>query len=106
MQDFISDIGFSNIEEKFPTETLMGFWVRKKIEPITSHNDFINNTISARIKVIWNFRFVKVNSTQTKVSTETRILCVSPITKAVFGLYWLIIKPFSGIIRIWIERPQ
>jgi len=36
---------------------------------------------------------------KTKVSTETRVLCVAPITKITFGLYWLMIKPFSGLIR-------
>ena len=99
LQGFVSDMGFSNIEEKPPMENLMGFWARTKIEPIISHKDFIDNTISARIKVVWNFSFVRLNSSQTKVSTETRVLCVSLITKITFGLYWFIIKPFSGIIR-------
>ena len=100
LQDLISDFGFSNIEEQFPTENLIGFWARTKIEPITNHKDFINNTISARIKIVWNFRFSSLTSTRTKVSTETRILCVHPVTKVLFSLYWLIVRPFSGIIRI------
>jgi hypothetical protein len=100
LQDLILDFGFSNIEEQFLTENLIGFWAKKKIEPITNQKDFINNTISAKIKVVWNFRFSSQNSTQTKVSTETRILCVHPVTKVLFTLYWLIVRPFSGIIRI------
>ncbi len=100
LQGIISDLGFTNIEERVPTENLIGFWVRTiKIEPITNHNDFINNAISAKVKVVWNFRFEKISSSQTKVSTETRVLCVGPVTKITFGLYWLIIKPFSGAIR-------
>ena len=99
LQGLISDVGFSNIEEKFPEENLIGFWAKTKIEPITNHEDFINNAISAKIKVVWNFRFIRLTSAQTKVSTETRVLCVSPVTKIFFGLYWLIIKPFSGLIR-------
>jgi len=100
LQELISDFGFSNIEEQFPTENLIGFWARTKIEPIINHKDFINNTISARIKIVWNFRFSSLTSTRTKVSTETRILCVHPVTKVLFSLYWLIVRPFSGIIRI------
>ncbi len=100
LQGFVSDVGFTNIEERVPFENLIGFWVRTiKIEPITNHSDFINNTISAKVKVVWNFSFEKLNSGQTKVSTETRVLCVAPITKITFGLYWIIIKPFSGVIR-------
>ena len=100
LQGFISDIGFTNIEENFPIENLIGFWARTKIEPIINHQDFVENSISARIKVIWNFRFEKLNPGQTRVSTETRVLCISPITKVFFSIYWLVVRPFSGAIRI------
>lgn len=99
LQDFITDIGFTNIEENFPTENLIGFWAKTKIVPIASHDDFINDTISPRVKVVWNFHLKSLGSTQTKLSTETRILCVSPVTRITFGSYWLIIKPFSGATR-------
>lgn len=99
LQGFISDIGFTNIEERFPTENLIGFWARTKIEPISGYRDFIENTISARVKVVWNFRFEEINGGQTKLSTKTRIWCVTPLSKITFGLYWRIIKPFSGVIR-------
>jgi hypothetical protein len=99
LQGFISDIGFTNIEENFPTENLIGFWAKYKILPITSYDDFINNTVSPRVKVVWNFYLEELNSNQTKLSTETRVLCIGPFTKVTFGLYWLIIKPFSGAIR-------
>jgi hypothetical protein len=99
LQGFITDMGFTNIEEKFPVENLIGFWERTKVEPITSYDDFINNTISARIKVVWNFHLTRLSSTQIKLSTETRVLCVSPMTIITFGLYWLLIKPFSGATR-------
>ena len=99
LEGFISDMGFSKIEERFPTEHLMGFWATSKIKPITRYEDFINNSISAKIKVVWNFSLAELTPTRTRVGTETRILCMSPMTKAVFGLYWLIIKPFSGVIR-------
>ncbi|MBA3011561.1 MAG: hypothetical protein KKF12_19240 [Proteobacteria bacterium] len=99
LQDFISDIGFTTIEENSPIENLIGFWARYKIEPITSPYDFINDTTSARVKVVWNFYLEELNSNQVRLSTETRILCMTPSAKVTFGLYWMIIKPFSGVIR-------
>jgi hypothetical protein len=99
LQDFISDIGFTNIEENIPIENLIGFWARYKIEPIMSPDDFINNTIAPRVKVAWNFYLEELTSNKVKLSTETRVLCVTPSAKVTFGLYWFIIKPFSGVIR-------
>jgi hypothetical protein len=100
LQHFINDIGFTNLEEDYPNETLTGFWARFKIAKIPSYQDFIQNSISPWIKVVWNFQFEKIEENKTKVSTETRVLCVAKISKVTFGCYWLIIKPFSGLIRI------
>ena len=99
LQNFINDIGFSNLEENFPHEILIGFWARVKIANILSFEEFTNNSISPWIKVVWNFQFNGMEGNRTKVSTETRVLCVAPITKFTFGLYWSVIKPFSGLIR-------
>ena len=99
LQDFISDIGFTIIEENIPVENLIGFWARYKIEPILSPDDFIKNTIPARVKVVWNFYLEELDSNQVRLSTETRVLCITPSAKVFFGLYWMIIKPFSGVIR-------
>lgn len=73
--------------------------MRPRIEKIPSYEDFVNDSISSWVKVVWNFRFEELEENKTKVSTETRILCVVPITKLTFGLYWTMVKPFSGLIR-------
>ena len=73
--------------------------MKPRIEKIPSYEDFVDDSISSWIKVVWNFQFEKLEKDKTKVSTETRVLCVAPITKLTFGLYWSIIKPFSGLIR-------
>ena len=99
LQNFINDIGFTHLEENFPYEFLIGFWARVKISKIPNYEDFINNSISPWIKVVWNFQFEEMDENKTKVSTETRVLCVVPITKFTFGLYWSVIKPFSGLTR-------
>ncbi len=99
LQDFITDIGFTTIEENIPIENLIGFWARYKIAPIHSPADFINNTLPARVKVVWNFYLTPLGATRTRLSTETRVLCLTPMSRLTFGLYWLIIKPFSGATR-------
>ncbi len=99
LQNFIEDIGFTNLEEDYPYENLVGFWARVKIAKIPSYEDFTNNSISPWLKVVWNFQFEELEKAKTRVSTETRVLCVAPITKLTFGLYWAIIKPFSGLTR-------
>ncbi len=99
LQSFIDDIGFINLECNPPYENLIGFWARVKIAPIPSYEDFITNSISPWIKVVWNFQFEELEQNKTKASTETRVLCVVPITKLTFGLYWAMVKPFSGLIR-------
>ena len=99
LQNFIDDIGFTKLESNAPFENLIGFWARAKIQPVNGYEDFKNNSISPWIKAVWNFQFSAIDQNTTKVSTETRVLCVAPITKITFRLYWWIIKPFSGLIR-------
>lgn len=99
LQSFINDIGFTKLEENDPYESLVGFWTRIKIEKVPSYEEFSNNSISPWLKAVWNFQFEELEKGITKVSTETRVLCIAPITKITFRLYWTIIKPFSGLIR-------
>ena len=99
LQNFIEDIEFTNLEENYPYENLIGFWARAKIAKIPSYEDFSNNSISPWLKVVWNFQFEALAKCKTRVRTETRVLCVAPVTRFTFGLYWAIIKPFSGLIR-------
>jgi hypothetical protein len=70
------------------------------MKPVYSvYDDFIKNSIHPWIKVVWNFKFDEVEANRTIASTETRVLCVAPVTRFTFGLYWLMIKPFSGLTR-------
>ena len=73
--------------------------MRPRIEKIPGYEAFVDVSISSWVKVVWNFRFEEFDENKTTVSTETRILCVVPITKLTFGLYWTMIKPFSGLTR-------
>ena len=100
LQGFLKDMNFTSLEDSAPHEYLSGFWMKKKIESIPSYEAFISNAISAKIKVVWNFRCEEITPAATRLSTETRVLCVDSFTKFTFGLYWLVIRPFSGVIRL------
>lgn len=100
LQGFLEDMNFTSLEDSAPHEYLSGFWMKKNIEIIPSYEAFCSNTISAKIKCVWNFRCEEISQNKTRLSTETRILCVDSFTKLTFGLYWLVIRPFSGLIRL------
>lgn len=49
-------------------------------------------------KAVWNFS-VNENQNETCLMTETRISCLDDASRKSFGLYWMFIQPFSGLIR-------
>jgi hypothetical protein len=51
-------------------------------------------------KAICNFYVQERKDGGTVLSTETRIQTYGNAAKLLFGVYWLIIRPFSGLIRI------
>ena len=51
-------------------------------------------------KAAWNFRFRTQSGEGTVLSTETRIKCFSRAALWKFRLYWSVISPFSGLIRM------
>ncbi len=68
------------------------------------YKEFVIDASQQNIKIFWNFYFREIDKNKTLVSTETRILCSTKRSKFLFSLYWLFIKPFSGIIRIEMLR--
>jgi hypothetical protein len=50
-------------------------------------------------KVVGNIAFVPQSDEHVRVSTETRVHCLGDASRRYFRLYWLLIGPFSGIIR-------
>lgn len=99
IEGFVSDAGFTMLEENPPEEFLVGFWAGKGIQSIPCLKAFKDNTISPWIKVVWNFKLIALENDQIKLSTETRVLCIGTAAKIGFGLYWMLIRFFSGEIR-------
>jgi hypothetical protein len=46
-----------------------------------------------------NFRFEALAPDRTRLSTETRVRALGPAARRWFRVYWLLIRPFSGLLR-------
>lgn len=68
------------------------------------YKEFLIDASQPGLKIFWNFYFKPVSLSETVVSTETRILCLSIKAKRRFSIYWFFVRPFSGLIRFEILR--
>ena len=50
-------------------------------------------------KALWNFTAEPVESNVTRLATETRVLTYGTAARRKFRAYWLLVGPFSGLIR-------
>lgn len=50
-------------------------------------------------KAVWNFRVVHAGGGGSMVSTETRVRCTDARARRSFRRYWLVVGPFSALIR-------
>lgn len=94
---------FVKLEEVADKEIILGIigqpWkFAGNLQKFQSH-EFISFNNAEFIKATWSFELVKLSSTQTEIKTETRIACPTEQVKRRFGLYWFVIRPFSGLIR-------
>jgi len=58
-------------------------------------------------KAMWNFAVSRVESDVTLLATETRILVYGNAARRRFRAYWLLVGPFSGLIRkemLWLVK--
>lgn len=95
--------GFGKIAEAPGREVVFGvtgrFW-----RPVGNILPFQANAFDEPVapglaRAAWNFAVTARNDDSTILSTETRIICGDSSSRRKFRLYWLIVKPFSGLIR-------
>ena len=99
----ITRIGFILLAEKQNEEICFGivgkFWTLGS-DCIQIHsNEFRNFQQRGFAKAVLNFSFQSETETVTLLKTETRILCFDSPSKIFFRLYWMLVSPFSSIIR-------
>lgn len=95
--------GFLLLEEDSGKELVLGFigqpWKLKGNLVSARADEFPSFARKGFVKVVWNFQFTSFDSNSTRLSTETRIYCMGRTAKFLFTLYWLLISPFSRLIR-------
>jgi hypothetical protein len=95
------DHGFTLLANDPPRELVLGvegpFWnPRCRLREINAES-FTRPVPEGVARAAWNFTVAPENG-GSRVTTETRILCADD-ARAKFRLYWLVIRPFSGLIR-------
>lgn len=50
-------------------------------------------------KLAWGYTVTATDDGRARVDTETRVYCCDARTKRWFTVYWMIIRPWSGLIR-------
>ncbi|HEY6047232.1 MAG TPA: hypothetical protein VIU65_11555 [Pyrinomonadaceae bacterium] len=104
----IIDSGFGVLAEKPNDEIVLGvtgrFW--RPTGNLSSFNrpDFDRPMPPGMARAVWNFSISEPGNGQTNLSTETRVLCGDPVSRRKFRAYWVIVRPFSGLIRLIMLR--
>jgi hypothetical protein len=90
------------LEEREGDEILLGvigrFWTPAGDVQRVSREEFLDFDKPGFAAAAWNFR-LRPGKTGMVLSTETRVLCPTRRTRMLFGAYWTVVGPFSGLIR-------
>jgi hypothetical protein len=95
--------GFTVLGERPGEEVVLGtlgrFWrARGELCP-TSPARFREPAPPGTAKAAWNFTVGRRSDGATEFRTETRVSCADAATRRRFRAYWMLIRPFSGLIR-------
>jgi hypothetical protein len=95
--------GFRVIAENPPHELLIGlmgsFWKMDGGLLPTDTASFKGSQLPGTARVAWNFTVVEQKNGMCELATETRVKCSDARSRRYFGLYWIVIRPGSGLIR-------
>lgn len=106
LREALQSGGFSPLSERPGEEIVYGiagrFWAVRERENLISVRDaagFRSFDEPGCAKAVIAIHLASGPSGRTHLSTETRVRCVDRGARRSFGLYWFLIKPFSGLIR-------
>ena len=99
----VESFGFRIVAERAPDELVIGalgrFWMpRSRLCGDVSTADFAAGPPRGFALAGWNFMVTARADGRTELRTETRVWC-APDVRARFRAYWLVIRPWSGLIR-------
>jgi hypothetical protein len=97
--------GFTTLDEVPGRELVFGiagrFWRwNGDLRPIRDRAAFEAFAEDGFVKGAWNLAIGDVSAGGCELSTETRVECFGDAARRRFGLYWSVIAPFSGLIRV------
>jgi len=104
---FCAAMRWTELAQTPPTEFLIAYWrggPDNRIRRIDNVRQFCDVLPGATQKVGFTFRFRQLDAQRVEVDTETRVLCIGARSRFVFLCYWMVIKPFSGLVRKEILR--
>ena len=95
--------GFGVLAEEPDQELVLGvsgrFWrPTGNLSPF-NRADFEKPVAGGLARAIWNFSVQESEDGRTILSTETRVVCGAGSSLRKFRAYWIIVRPFSGLIR-------
>jgi hypothetical protein len=97
------DAGFGELAEDVNREIVLGltgkFWRPTGTLSPFDRESFGRPVAPGLARAVWNFAVREDSDGQTVLSTETRVVCGDPESRAKFRVYWFFVGPFSGLIR-------
>lgn len=101
-------IGFAVLGEIPDLEIVLGligrFWTLRGDLQKTDSETFKAFDRPGFAKAVWNFSLHPQSGRGTRLVTETRIQCLDPESRRRFRWYWLVVGPFSGMLREQVLR--
>lgn len=99
--------GFYILADQPPRELVIGlegpFWKPNcKLLKVDAES-FMKPVSRNAARGAWNFFVEPLGDGTVRLSTETRVLCADDARRK-FRMYWTFIRPFSGLIRIFMLR--
>lgn len=104
----IIEAGFGLLADERGREVVLGvsgrFWrPTGNILPFSEDN-FRGPVRQGFARAVWNFAVQEDGPGRTILSTETRVICGDAASRWKFRAYWLVVRPFSGLIRLIMLR--
>ena len=96
--------GFTQLDELSEREIVFGiagkFWRPDgALCRLADRDAFLAFAEDGCVKAAWNLRVEHSDGGACTLSTETRIAYFGPATRRKFHLYWMLVGPFSGLLR-------
>lgn len=99
---------FHVLAENPPRELLIGlvgaFWTRRGGMCAIDAEEFRGPQKPGTARAAWNFAVTEIGDGRVRLSTETRVHAADARSRRLFRIYWLFVRPASGLIRRYMLR--